>query len=407
MQSLVRLLILVGCVFLNLNLVGTDPSDVIFALAAAMILVSAPATLLFPGLRPSVAVVLAIIAGLYGISCSFGWRSPSFVLYFLSGLFFTLSIFWITREDDRSPIGAALFGGFLLLSIGVLALWTVGIWPEEFFFELFRDGRFMGPAGDPNMTGFLGVLSLLFFLDRAMHPASSRMAIAVTGVGGLCAAVIVLASGSRAAWAATVAGLFVYLLASRLSLGLRTVAVGFFVVAAAIVASMGLFDSSGNVEDVSARFRTILVQDQSSEQERFGFFYTKAALAVAADHPLGIGPGMTPVYTGLVSIDGDPIGAHNSYVEIMTENGWLTALFVFVLLSLAWFRLYRLARRDAYYNDISCRMLLAGLSATAIFGMGHDLLAWRVGWVCPVLAVLASFSLRYEQCASAGNPATA
>jgi O-antigen ligase len=397
MHLFIRLMILLGCALLNLNLVGSDPSDVIFAIATALILSFAPDTILLRGLRPAATLTLAVVACLYAISCAFGWRSPSFVLYFVSGILLTISVYWVTHTDDRFPIGAATFGGFVLLSFGVILLWFVGIWPDKIFFDLFRDGRFMGPAGDPNMSGLLGSLALFFFLDRAVRASTSRLAMALTVLGGLSCAMIILASGSRSAWAATAAGLAVYFLASRRSFGLRTVTLGFVVAIAAILASMGIFESSGDVESVSDRFRSIIIQDQSAEQERFGFVYTKAALAVAADHPLGIGPGMTPFYTGMTSIDGDLLGAHNSYVEILTENGWITAALLFGLLSIAWFRLYHLTRFDIFYNDISCRVLLAGLSATAIFGMGHDLLAWRVGWILPVLAILAGFSCRFEE----------
>lgn len=394
----IRSLILLGCALLSLNLLGSDPSDIIFAATAALVLLFAPGTLFLNGIAPGARLTLAMIVVLYAISCTFGWRSPSFVLYFVSGLLFTLSVYWSTWADDAFPIGNALFGGFLILSLTTVVLWSLGNWPQSVFFDLFRDGRFMGPPGDPNMTGLTGSFALYFFLDRAVRPSSSRIALMMALLGILVSAAIILTSGSRSAWGATVAGLAIYFLVSRRSFSMRTVTTGLVLMIGVMLVSMGAFGSSGNVEDVSDRFRTLLVQDQSAEQERFGFVYTRAALDVAVEHPFGVGPGMTPMYTGISSVDGDPIGAHNSYAEIIAENGWATAVLLFTLLTLAWRRLYLLADRDVFFNDMSCRMLLAGLTSTAIFGMGHDLLGWRVGWILPVLAILATFSHRYQDC---------
>lgn len=396
MIRLVQALVLLGCALLSLNFVGSDPADLVFVGAGGLIFLLSPATPFFNGIHPLARLAITLVIAFYAISCMAGWRSISFVFYFVSGLLFAMSAFWATRYDDRLPIGLALFGGFIILNALLLAIWSVDIWPESVFFDLFRDGRFMGPPGDPNMTGLMASFGIYFFLDRAVRPGLAKLQIAITyaGLGG--SLLILLVSGSRSAWASAAAGLIVYVLVARRSFNMRLVGMGFAMVVGVMVVSMGMFSQSSNVEDVSERFRTIMVQDNSAEQERFGFLYTRAALAVAADHPLGIGPGMTPMYTGISSVDGDPIGAHNSYAEVITENGWFMAALLFTLLSVTWFRTYRLAQFDCFFNDTSCRTIVAGLTSTAVFGMGHDLLAWRVGWVFPVLGILAAFSFHYR-----------
>lgn len=396
MIRLVQALVLLGCVLLSLNIVGSDPADLVFVAASGLILLFFPATPFFSGIHPHARLAMVLVIAFYALSCMAGWRSISFVLYFVSGLLFALSVFWATRYNYRLPIGMALFGGFVALNALLLAIWSAGVWPESVFFDLFRHGRFMGSPGDPNMAGLMASFGIYFFLDRAVRPGLAKLQIVTTYVALGGSLLILLVSGSRSAWAAAAAGLIVYVLVSRRSFNMRLVGMGFAMVVGVMVVSMGMFSQSSNVEEVSERFRTILVQDNWAEQERFGFLYTRAALAVAVDHPLGIGPGMTPLYTGMSSIDGDPIGAHNSYAEVITENGWFMAALLFTLLSIAWFRTYRLAQIDCFFNDTSCRTIVAGLSSTAIFGMGHDLLAWRVGWVFPVLGILAAYSFHYH-----------
>jgi hypothetical protein len=390
-----RLLVLLGCALLSLNFIGSDPADLIFVAVGGLILLTSPGTLLFHDIHPIARLTMALVVAFYVLSCLAGWRSPSFILYSVSGMLFALSLYWATEHDDRAPVGLALLGGFVLLNALILVLSSVGLWPLSIVFDLFLHGRFRGPSGDPNMTGLTAAFAVYFFLDRAIRPNASTSGTLLSYTGLIGAMLILLTSGSRSAWAATAAGLAVYLLVARRAISVRMVGAGFALVAGVMVISMGAFSASNNVEDVSERFRTILVQSDSAEQERFGFVYTRAALAVAADFPLGIGPGMTPLYTGVSSVDGHPIGAHNSYVEVLVENGWATAVLLFGLLCVAWPRVYRLAQADLFYNDVSCRTILAGLTATAIFGMGHDLLAWRIGWIFPVLAILAAFSNRY------------
>lgn len=396
MQRTIQAIVMLGCALLSLNFVGSDPADAIFTGLSIFILFLSPGTLLFNRITPMVRIAMFLVIAFYGLSCVSGWRSPSFIFYALSGMFFALSVYWATEKDDRFPVGMALFGGFIALNAVVLVLWSVGLWPLSIVFDIFLDGRFKGPSGDPNMTGLTAAFSIYFFLDRVIRTNTSTTGTVISYAGLAGGLIILLVSGSRSAWAAAAAGLIVYFLVARRSISMRMVVAGFVMVVSVMVVSMGAFNSSNNVEDVSERFRTILVQNDSAEKERFGFVYTRAALAVAADHPLGIGPGMTPLYTGISSVDGDPIGAHNSYAEIITENGWMTAALIFTLLSVAWLRLYRLAQVDIMFNDTACRSILAGLTATAIFGMGHDLLAWRIGWIFPVLGILAAFSQQYR-----------
>ncbi len=390
-RSLALLPPIMGCALLSVNIVGSDPADVIFGLIFASIVLLSPGTLLFATLTPLSRIAVLTIVALYALSCTFGYRL-SFIFYFISGLFLSTSFYFYTRADNRLNIGSALFGGFLIVNALMILIWAIGFWPGSVFFDLFRDRRLLGASGDPNFTGLMAAFALYFFLDRVSRGKGGTFAVGLNVLGLIASTALLLASQSRAAWAAAVVGLLVYLVASRQLFSMRIIGSGFAIVVAAMILSLSTSSTSSDLDDVSQRFRTIFVQTDSAEQERFAFVYTRAALAVAADHPLGVGPGMTQTYTGIASVDGNPIGAHNSYVEIATENGWLTAAIVFGLLSFAWFRLLHLARADVFFNDIPCKTILAGLSATAIFGMGHDVLGWRIGWLFPALAVLAAYS---------------
>lgn len=67
MGWLIRHLTLLGCALLSLNLVGTDPSDVIFGLAGGFILIFSPMTIFFGDMRTGGRLALAITVALYAL----------------------------------------------------------------------------------------------------------------------------------------------------------------------------------------------------------------------------------------------------------------------------------------------------------------------------------------------------
>ena len=386
-----------GFALLSVNLLSVDPSDVIFAGIAAALLLLSPTAILFPNISFLGRLGALTFLALYAVSCTFGYR-PTFVLYLLSGVFLTLAVAFFSAHDNRFRIGSALFFGFLVINVLAILAWSVGLWPGSIFFELFRDGRFNGITGDPNFTGLMAAFAFYFTLDRLLRKQAATSILLLNGVGTVIALTFLLFSQSRSAWAAAAVGLAVYLVGSKQIFRVRTVVAMLGIVFSGMIVSLSSIDKvSSDVGSVADRINTVFVQDDPAEQERFKFVYTRASLNVGLDHPLGVGPGMTFSYTGLLNADGGPIGSHNAYVEIFTENGWVAAFTFVALLALAWVRLYRLSQIDVFLNDVSARTMLAGLTATAVFGMGHDLLGWRMGWVFPALAIVTAFNIDFDR----------
>lgn len=126
------------------------------------------------------------------------------------------------------------------------------------------------------------------------------------------------------------------------------------------------------------------------EQKRAGFYFTRNALAVAAAHPLGVGVGNTEKFTE--PFNGFAVGAHNTFVMVMSDLGWVPfAAFIFVQMAI-FGRLVLMALRGGQALGLSARMLCSSYLCLLVAGMFQDLLYYMPMWLVPALATTALFT---------------
>lgn len=113
---------------------------------------------------------------------------------------------------------------------------------------------------------------------------------------------------------------------------------------------------------VGERFVSSFDITEGSNQGRLSNW--RQALAVVAEHPLGVGIGMYPLAVKPGADYREPIYAHNAYLDIAAELGVISML-VFALMLLSAFRSFWLrAKNDAFFA--------AGVASITLFGV-HSL----------------------------------
>lgn len=373
----------------GINFVGVDPADVALLAVLPWLLHARPG---FPALLQltllcRVQILLFLI--LYIVSASINPFNASFVFNFLSNLvFFGCIYFLVTLRGARVNFSRLIVLGFFLpLTVQLMLLFSPFSQPS-ILFESIRDNRFLGMLGDPNLSGLHAIMVVLVVADDMLLtrrlPYSQAVKISLLSL----AILVLLATQSRSAWLALAMCLPVYLATAPalFSLG-RLVAVGAATLAL-IVVTGAVMQFSGQGQLVVDRLQSVSEHDSQAEQDRFNLVFTVAAVAVGMQNPLGAGPGMSITATGIENADGNPVGAHNAFVQIFADNGWGATAVMLVTLVTIFRRLTTMGRRGQVFAGVSCRVMLCALVATCTVGMFHDLLSWRIAWLLPSLALI-------------------
>ena len=385
MDGAFALCMLLFCV----NLLGADPIDFLLPPACFFSLLTCQRRINNPALRTRLVVVFCSFLLCYSISIVIGGAQASFVANFLLNIAFAVLVFRYVDAEARARrmvllLTVSMFGS-AAVAVCSLAL-NLPLLPNQF--EIVRDNRFMSLFGDPNMLAAYSIFFVLFWFDELMFPSlfksRNRAFVVVLLMLALLQLVLTL---SRSAWLGLSVSLAIYLITGWKNLSNRNrtrIIVSLSLAAAlafAIISILGLDDT------IIERTTTFGEKSSEAEEERFGFFYTLAALQVAAYNPLGVGPGMTSGAMGLVSLDGLPIAAHNAFVQPISDNGWVAG--ILFLSGLTW--LTAQALRGAWAGrrllGISERVVAAALVGMLVFGMFQDLLQWRLMWMVPALYV--------------------
>ena len=255
--------------------------------------------------------------------------------------------------------------------------------------EAFIDGpRAQGLFKDPNVFGPFLVPAALILMEETVAPRLLRLRL-VTKLLALSALTAgVLFSFSRAAWLNLAVGTTVLLAVLVLRRGgarkaMTLLAVGLLATAALFAAVSAT--STGDFLHQRASF-------QVYDVERFG--NQLSGVDLAAEHPLGIGPGQFERVSEL--------SAHSTYVRALAEQGVLGA-FVFIglmLLTLGFAARHAVLGRSTY--GIGSAALLAawcGILANSLF---IDTMHWRHLWLLAALiwagtAIRANYPSRYEE----------
>jgi hypothetical protein len=246
--------------------------------------------------------------------------------------------------------------------------------------EAFVDGpRAQGLFKDPNVFGPFLVPAALILMEEIVAPRLLRLR-AVTKLLFLSVVTLgVLFSFSRAAWLNLAVGSAVLLLVFLLRRGgarkvMAMLAVG-LVAAAALFAAVSV-TSTGRFLDERASL-------QVYDVERFGA--QLSGLDLAAQYPLGIGPGQFERVSEL--------SAHSTYVRALTEEGVLGALVLVALMLLTLgFAARNAAQGRSTYGIGSAALFAAwcGVLANSLF---IDTLHWRHLWLLAAL-IWAGTALR-------------
>jgi O-antigen ligase len=400
---------LLGCVLLA-------PEVLLVALVAAFPWDDA---LAFP--TPTLSVIkilgaLVLVGYLFrGLSRREDFRLPATLLAaFVFAIFVLLSL--ATSADPGAGIQQTLryllFVGFLFLFVQLVRTRTVLLWCLRALalsaaiasilaivaFIGGATGRVAGPIGEANDFAYLlaVVLPLVTYLavtDRAQRPL--WVACLVIVVAGL------LGTLSRGALVG-LAALAVWGLVTR-RVPVKGLVQGFLLLAGVAVIALVLWGPLIH-ERLSMKER-VANANVASRQALWS-----AAARMAADHPLvGVGPHQFGPRSADYLVD-DPLGiknpvAHNSFLEILAENGVL-ALLAFVAMIVGTWHLLTQARRGRARGDPAARLATAAQASLVVAIVSANFLSVQLTIPLWLLAGIA-VALRAQTAAAPVPLATA
>ncbi|MCH9680057.1 MAG: O-antigen ligase family protein [Deltaproteobacteria bacterium] len=234
-------------------------------------------------------------------------------------------------------------------------------------------GRLQGLFKDANVFGAFVVPAVVLAIARFGEPERRRLGWGLIALVGLLA---VLVSYSRGAWINLAIGLAVYF-------GLRTVSgrvgpsLGTIVVV--VIAVVGLGAALLAVTDIPAVREMLEMRASAQGYDNDRFSNQAAALSVALEHPLGIGPGGTETRF--------PISAHSLYIRAFVENGVLGLWATMGLLILSTVRALWIALTPgSVAGQRWFAVIAASLVGVAVESAVIDTLHWRHLWLLLALA---------------------
>jgi O-antigen ligase len=346
------------------------PSDLVFAVVIALAFVTG--RLYLERVPLSVTALVAGFLALNLLAATDAVDGARAVMFFGITLYLGVFGLWLAAyvssvSRARLVLVAYLMGAALSAAVACLAL--IAPFPGA---EAFVDGpRAQGLFKDPNVFGPFLVPAILILMDETVAPRLLRFRL-ITKLALLSVMTIgVVFSFSRAAWLNLAVGTLVLLAVLALRRGGGRRAMSLLIVT--LVAGAALFGVIAATSSMD--FLTERAAFQDYDTQRFGA--QASGLDVAAEHPLGIGPGQFERISDL--------SAHSTYVRALAEEGVLGAL---LLLGLMLLTLGFAARNVALgvdtYGIGSAGLLAAwcGLLANSSF---VDTLHWRHLWLVAAL----------------------
>jgi O-antigen ligase len=354
------------------------PSDLVFAVVIAV----AFAIGSFDLERVPVSVISLVGAFLaLNLLSAIGAIDPARAVEFFGiTLYLGIVALWLTsyvRSVRRARLVVLAYVSAAALSAAVACAALFAPFPGA---EAFVSGpRAQGLFKDPNVFGPFLVPAALILMEETVAPRLLRWRPAIKVVLLSVLTVGVVFSFSRAAWLNLVVGTVVLL--AVLSLRRGGARKAFPLLGIALVAAAALFGALAATSSLDFLEQRATFQDYDAR--RFGAQAT--GLEIAAEHPIGIGPGQ---FEGA-----SEISAHSTYVRSLAEQGVAGVLLILalMLLTLAFAARNASLGRDTY--GIGSAALLAawcGLLANSAF---VDTLHWRHLWLVAAL-VWAGTALR-------------
>lgn len=370
--------IALGVLLLAVVRIEPAPSDLVFGVVIALACVTGRLHLERVPLGATLLVIGFLALNLLASTAAVdGTRAATYfgITLYLGVFSLWLAAYVCSVRRARLVLMAYLAGATASAAVACLAL--IAPFPGA---EAFVDGpRAQGLFKDPNVFGPFLVPAFLLLLEETVAPRLLRFQLSTKLVLLSVLAVGIVFSFSRAAWLNLVVGTLVLLAVLALRRGGARRAMGLLFVA--LLAGGVLFAVVAATS--SAGFLTERAALQDYDSQRFGA--QASGLEVAAEHPLGVGPGQFERISEL--------SAHSTYVRALAEEGVLGACLVLglVLLTLA-FAARNVALGADTYGIGSAGLLAAwcGLLANSSF---VDTLHWRHLWLVAAL-IWAGTALR-------------
>jgi O-antigen ligase len=367
-----------GVLLLAVVRIEPAPSDLVFGVVIAV----AFATGIFDLERVPLGVIALVSAFLAlnllsGIEATDAGRAVQFfAITFYLGIFsLWLSSYVCSVPRARRVLLAYLAGAAISAAIACAALFTPFPGAETFV----TGPRAQGLFKDPNVFGPFLVPAALILMEETVAPRLLRWRLPTKLAVLSVLTVGVVFSFSRAAWLNLVVGAVVLFAVLALRRGGAQKA--FTLLAVALVAGAALFGALAATSSLAFLEQRAAFQDYDAQ--RFGAQAT--GLELAAEHPVGIGPGQFERTSD--------VSAHSTYVRALAEQGVVGVLLILLLMLLTLGFAARNASlgRDTY--GIGSAALLGawcGLLANSFF---VDTLHWRHLWLVAAL-VWAGTALR-------------
>jgi len=326
---------------------------------------------------------------LYFVSIAFsGGANASFVLNTSSGqlVFIGYLGFLLFDKSETYFIRLKYIINVLALSVilfSVISLLQVllGISLADFQFDIVRGARFMGYSGDPNILA-LTTISPIFLLTLDFEQIKNSSALRAIAV--LLIVLILIFTQSRSA----IGGVFIGSLIGALVMYRKKKTWGIVLCASFLVAAVISFTNFNSI--VSERFSyTGTSYGLHAEEERASFVYPIACLIKSTQTPiLGVGPGNAAKVLGITNIDNQELGCHNTFAQMLLENGHVVgAIFFLLIASLMFWLVYPLFARPLHKKSSTWR-IFAIFVAIFLISFYQDLLVYKAFWM--QLAIVSS-----------------
>jgi O-antigen ligase len=365
-----------GFFLLAIVAVEPAPTDVVFAI----VIVVAAVTGRFEVTRVPVAVLgaLGMFLAINVLSVMEAIDPAIAGVYLMVTLYLAVFSIWLTGYLDsarraRIIVVAWLIAAVLSAGLGALAYFFPFPGWEAFIFGAGEEGgqRLKGLFADANVFAPFLIPMILVLMEETLTPRLIRLRPALKVACMIILTLGVVLAFSRAAWLNLAISITVLLIVMTMRRGGGRRAGTLFGII--VLAGVGIFATltfTGQDEFLKQR-----AQVQRYDTSRFGA--QRTGLAVAATHPMGIGPGQFE----LVS----PVSAHSTYVRTLAEQGFLGFLSFFSLALITLMLAIRNALRGWSTYGIGSATLLGAWTGLLFNSFVIDTLHWRHLWVLAAL----------------------
>ena len=294
--------------------------------------------------------------------------------FFSITLYLAVFAVWLTgyltsERRARGLVIAYLIAALASAVVGIAALFLPIPGRELFLIE--GGERAQALFKDPNVFAPFLIPIALIVLEEIIRPRLLRLRTSFKALAFFILALGVLFSYSRAAWGSLVLGVIALLVvtAPRRGGGKRAVALLCLLLVSA-AAVLAVLTATGSVAFFDERAGL-----QAYDTERFAA--QDKGVALAEEHPLGIGPGQFGIAANY--------DAHSLYVRSFAEQGFLGLLTIVVLMVITLVMAARnaLAAHDTY--GIGSAALFGAWCGLLLNSFFVDTLHWRHLWLVAAL----------------------